>query len=933
MAPSGLIISKLGIQGTASDTHVKGLLCLKISLPKESPGRPGARWTLFNSNPPRLLSQPTIHPLPLPLPSASSGPLRIATALLALPAPTSYPPSSPSGLGGKPYIDVSSTTGKVFVVVDQISGGRRGSFKSGGSGGRDPGGHNRGGEGGKDRREWLIVMEYEVPVEDILEQSIKKTLFPLPRCLDNAVRLVIQSPSTSTSALDEVSVLTEPKLLSVPSGSFSTSLPRRRKRLAKPGGLETRQNGKTRGGLGAEEGWEDGEDLGPDDISEDGSEEEWSDTEDDEDEDGTSILSGRFQSTDTLRVEWSFTSPMGTVEVPSLEITPQWDRRAPSIQLDYSAPAPGRDTVVPLEVDAPDGWAWSELFIEGDGLAYWRSVDSDSWDSRDEAVDPDATIELYQEEDSFATVRPGKKPRQPLQPLGASPRSALSGTGHPQQPALMGGSSASLMRQTLPAPADMNIDDYSFELSGEQSPARLRPATPSGVRRSPTLSSSPTPSRGKALNAPVLREPRVSRLFDLYFSEGGERGIVLQGTLVPLSPLTLVSAHLPCRLPLVTFCSPSSSTTPQQCHVQCPSARYGKDSSTPPTSEPTLIDVTLGGTFTWINERSSSVSASIRDKEVSRVRGSVKTRLRRNAWGVVSMSVIFPFPRRAEETGFSLYSHGSLAGEVRITRATVDGVPASRCLYTWEGEGEGEESTGRTEVRVGKKGREGGLVEIVLEMSGETVGMPVFEGSVGTGSVELVGDGWEALIKAGLKTTLTPAASPNSFTYDLSSPHPTITLVPPPIATAPASTSRFPGLFTPFTVWNLILLWILLSVGLNVRKLTGEVAYVREEARDLRLYGIGGRGLPEGRSHMGSGEEGSWINPDSAVGQQTPVVSYEPAPADTTAPSVPDHAPALPKTRSAVADWEKWAHHPTVQSLSRSVSWLWHAVVWLFIPA
>lgn len=132
------------------------------------------------ATPAALLSQPTIHPLPLSLPSTQSPHLRIASTLLSLPHSTSYPPtpSQPSILGGKPYIDVSSTTGKVFVVVDSLGGsGRRGSLK----GGSFKGKNNSSGNTEWERKDWLIVVEFQQVLENSIEGGIYKVCLTLFR--------------------------------------------------------------------------------------------------------------------------------------------------------------------------------------------------------------------------------------------------------------------------------------------------------------------------------------------------------------------------------------------------------------------------------------------------------------------------------------------------------------------------------------------------------------------------------------------------------------------------------------------------------------------------------------------------------------------------------------------------------------------------------
>lgn len=102
----------------------------------------------------------------------------------------------------------------------------------------------------------------------------------LPKCLDNVIRLQILSPlaGPSTGPSGEVSILTEPRILPVPASSFAGP--------SKPRSLSSSQPRA----VGAEEGWEDGEDLGPDGKD---SEDEEGGTEDSEEE--GSWLEGRFQ--------------------------------------------------------------------------------------------------------------------------------------------------------------------------------------------------------------------------------------------------------------------------------------------------------------------------------------------------------------------------------------------------------------------------------------------------------------------------------------------------------------------------------------------------------------------------------------------------------------------------------------------------------------
>jgi len=45
---SGLVISRLGIQATAGDDLVHGLLCLRISIPAQNDSNHSMRWNLFS---------------------------------------------------------------------------------------------------------------------------------------------------------------------------------------------------------------------------------------------------------------------------------------------------------------------------------------------------------------------------------------------------------------------------------------------------------------------------------------------------------------------------------------------------------------------------------------------------------------------------------------------------------------------------------------------------------------------------------------------------------------------------------------------------------------------------------------------------------------------------------------------------------------------
>ncbi|KAK8854518.1 hypothetical protein IAR55_003257 [Kwoniella newhampshirensis] len=926
MAPSGLVITKLGVQATASEDLVRGLLCLKISLPKESEGRTGARWALFNSSPPRLLSQPAIYPLPLPLPSSRSGPLRIASTLLSLPAPTSYPPASPPDLGGKPYIDVSGTTGKVYVVVDPVTTVRRGSNRSGGSSGSGVGGSSP-----ENRKDWLIVMDFEISVEGDIDESLSKVLIPVPKCLDNVIRFQIATPSSSSSSSSsEIRILTEPKILSLPQTAFKTHHVSQTRRRSHSKG---RGKGKEVRKMDGEEDWEDGEDLGPDGIPSDESDLDDAVSDSDSDDEGGSWLEGKFKrfSTDVLRLEWSF-SPSPGLDLPFLRLTPIWDHRQPSIRLQYTTQINSDDSIVALEIDVPDGWGWSDFSIQGEGLTFWRSTDGDWWDAAlEQTVDPDATIELQAYDDSFATVR--AKRNRLVSPSSNSGLSYLPTLAHSQ-------SSASLMRQTFPAPLDMKVEDYSFELGSMEQIATPapRPNTPVESRRSPATQDS------LFMNSrnPKMSHPIPGKAFDLMFDGSDDRGITVSGVLVPLSSLTLVSPSLPIRIPFVTLGDAGS----ESCLVQCHSANYGNGTHSRANHRHTC-DIALGGSFAWSDSQGDPLRQS--GKKAVIVKGDVKVKLRKNVWGNITMSVRFPLPR-GDEAGFTIF--GVTDREVRMVKASMGGVALPRCVHDW--------GKGKVEVRIGKKeGKDSGTVEVVVEMSpqGSDWGLPSFDGGSGVAHVELCGEGWEGVYMNGPGCSVTPTPDfPNVYTYNLA------TSTPITLKVLPASTSSFNAvrqerrergrrLFSFSTFLNLLLLWMLVSMFQQIQRLRNEVAFVVDETRDLRLYGFGDdhshvKAFDVPHADRSSGQrqdENVRTKQDSAIGDVGPSIAKDLLKLASGATGtrsadgslVESHQPkdhALGRVVFGQGGWQKWTIHPTVRTLSKSVAWLWHTVVRLIVP-
>lgn len=113
-----------------------------------------------------------------------------------------------------------------------------------------------------------------------------------------------------------------------------------------------------------EDGWEDGEVHGA--TSSEGS-------DDDDDDDDSSWLHGRYQSTDVMTLQWGFAPALGAP--PDLRITPQWDYEHPSINVTFEAVIAAISGPFGLEAILPPGWGWSSLQIRAGGLFSWRSAD------------------------------------------------------------------------------------------------------------------------------------------------------------------------------------------------------------------------------------------------------------------------------------------------------------------------------------------------------------------------------------------------------------------------------------------------------------------------------------------------------------------------------------------------------------------------------
>lgn len=412
---------------------------------------------------------------------------------------------------------------------------------------------------------------------------------------------------------------------------------------------------------------------------------------------------------------------------------PQWHPHTPSIAVSYETSLEADTSLASLEVVQPDGWGWQELHIEGQGLSSWRSSDGEWWDSTrltsnarselDLMSDDDA--DLTAQEDSFSTVR---NPRRPV----SSPPATTS------TPAF---SSASLMRQPYPISLEQ-IEDFSFEMNSEEYGHRRPGQDASGTsHRSPSPSVQPAtpPARlghhqrdgSPTATRPLIPpEPLAGRFFDLYYDTDGatsRRSVTLQGVLVPLSPLLLVSAAEQVSIPFVRL-EVGGVNAGQDCLVACPGASADNVAL---GDEEVLRDTSQGiiGSFSWFDDIGNAVRPPIEEA----IRGSVRVRISRTVWGGQSMSIIIPWSKRTSELAFTI----GISGTIRIEKAIMHGQEILRSLHK-DGDG--------WAVRLGRGGCPGDMVEVVIAIGqGELdhIPLPSFANANGKMIVDLRGDGWE----------------------------------------------------------------------------------------------------------------------------------------------------------------------------------------------
>ncbi|ORX38208.1 hypothetical protein BD324DRAFT_619978 [Kockovaella imperatae] len=907
---SGVVVSKLGIEACACGDVVTGVLCLKVNTPSD-----GTRYKipLLTGWGNMITSSPLIYPFRLSVDDMLPSHYETARRLLSPPT-TSRAQTAPQAA---PSIELSNDQ---VVLVGQTS-----------SHGRSTGESSR--RGSMSRVDWMIILPFELGVTRSNSGAFSVRL-PLPKCLDNVLRLQIASAERD-KPMGEVSILTEPKILPVPASTFDS-----------PSKAQKGIPGTPKGKL---EQWNDSKD-----------------TTDESDEDDACWLEGRFQSTESLSLEWVMASTMPSAR---LLVEPRWRAERSSINVHFEALIPTLDQILAIETVIPNGWVWSSLSIAGDELMSWRSFDGhssnieSSWRLPDkgsiatgpalaESENEDDGLDLDQLEDSFTTLR-SRSYHNPIIGDACLPTPPVSShkqvkTGTTLRTTRASSSHASLLRQTMPKELE-RMDDFSFEINAleEDGPRDAASRTPSatplrGVHvtnsrgdhglATPRLTPSP-PVTNLSLAHDTTRKfqrPSNDRLFDLEFRSSATemRSFTLQGTLVPLHR-TLVTSSLPLIVPFVKI---DHEDAPTSCTVQCDGAALHSRNDQEVGSDVCDISENSIGTFQWPGGGGAAIS--------QKLNGTVKAVLHRKHLEDTSfrLEIAILVDRSSQEIGFRLPSGYAS----RIQKATLAGINLKTAIGPVVSSSPIQLSG--AEIRFGTKGRSGVLLaSIALEQTEEAniTEDPVEETRIPMAEFE--GDGklilnlrgaWDRrrsryhgnfaaeLEHTGLSFTFPFNTVPELFyrSGDVSSTTWSETR---------SSSWRSRTLPSWSTLLNIFFIWLLLSLGQQVQRLRTEVAFVAEETRDLRQFG--------------------WSFPQSSIvsSEEVTVPRGEDPPPDDKIPDLVtplEHREldlgsqdklslALGRIVPEHVRWTALFEHPALQSVSNGLDWLWRAVVWLIAPS
>ena len=107
-------------------------------------------------------------------------------------------------------------------------------------------------------------------------------------------------------------------------------------------------------------------------------------------------------------------------------------------------------------------------------------------------------------------------------------------------------------------------------------------------------------------------------------------------------------------------------------------------------------------------------------------------------------------------------------------------------------------------------------------------------------------------------------------------------------------------LFSWSTLLNLLLFWLILSMGQQVQRLRNELAFVMEDTRDLRLYGLPSNSapLPDSETPLAH-SSGVMVDSD-------PIMQNDMVAVDSDKMSL-----AVGRVVFGDSTWRVWANHPT----------------------
>lgn len=165
--------------------------------------------------------------------------------------------------------------------------------------------------------------------------------------------------------------------------------------------------------------------------------------------------------------------------------------------------------------------------------------------------------------------------------------------------------------------------------------------------------------------------------------------------------------------------------------------------------------------------------------------------------------------------------------------------------------------------------------------------------------------------------------TPERFSHALSAPAPSL-VISQKMSKTPGSRSLAQRLFSTRTMLNLFIVYLVISLAQQVQRLRNEVAYVAEEARDLRLYGMACSAAAGLTSTITTTETATTIATVSFGTITTNGFMSKDQPAGVGAESrkgqgdvvaipreVRDVRTSLGRVVFGPSAWNKWAAHPT----------------------